>query len=413
MSHAGFFAKGNKMSGSGTSHQSNREGSEAKSAPPNAFDRAEGFITAIIGAVFIITGMVSAFATFSGIRLFLEEVGQASTLINGTSVIITIATGAIVIVGWSLITRFGPEARTAAMKTCMVGLGAALLAITLAVSSLSNLMALVGPAAKVHDWRTTHSVQNEIVNELELAALGVKQLLPGWRAEAAKACPAADQEINGGLVSGTGRGVGPVAFALGGVCEQSKAFVAAMEEAVAETDEAVSDARAALLVMRAATRDRNSAVIEREDRFLLAADALGIAMQRLRAADLTQVLDAGAKQVRASVAELSQDSTFTAKQVETVRSIREGVEGLILSTEIITERLRMRGTPARQAIDSPDYIEGVIQHAGRFVPVFAAAIGIDLFQLWALLFMLVSKSGQPRRASTRGFVRRMTAPFRK
>ena len=362
---------------------------------PNAFDRSEGYIGFVITCVFILTGMVSAFATFSGIRLFLEEVGQASTLVNGTSVIITIATGAIVIVGWSLITKFGPEARTRAKKSCMVLLGAALLAITLAVSSLSNLMALVGPAAKVKAWRETHQVQTEIVELLELNALGVKKLLPGWRAEAAKACPAATQEIDGGIVSGTGRGVGPVAFALSGVCEQTRAFVAAMELAIAETDAAVEEARLALRVMRMATRDRTRAVIEREDDFLLAADELTRALQHLRAADLTQVLDAGAKQVRASVAELSENSTFNDRQVETVRSIREGVEGLILSTDIITARLREAPVPERQAITSPDYIEGVIKHAPRFIPVAAAALGIDLFQLWALMFMLVSKAGQP------------------
>ena len=380
---------------------------------PNAFDRAEGYITILIGAVFVLTGMVSAFATFSGIRLFLEEVGQSSTLVNGTSIIITIATGAILIVGWSLIMKFGPEARTRTMKACMIALAAALLAITLSVSSLSNLMALVGPAAKVHDWRDTHRVQTEIVDQLELNALGVGQLLPGWRAEAAKACPAADQEINGGLISGTGRGVGPVAFALGGVCEQTRAFVRAMEDAIAETEAAVADARAALLLMRAATRDRKVPVIDREDRFLLAGDVLIRAMQRLRAADLNQVLEAGAQQVRRSVAELSSNSSFTAKQVETVRSIREGVEGLILSTEIITERLRENPVPGRRAITSPDYIEGVVKHARRFVPVFAAAIGIDLFQLWALLFMLVLKAGQPLPTRKTPALARLIALFRK
>ncbi|OUS37250.1 hypothetical protein A9Q94_06515 [Rhodobacterales bacterium 56_14_T64] len=362
----------------------------------NEFDRSEPFISASIALVFVITGMVSAFATFSGIRLFLEEVGQASTLVNGVSVIMTIATGAIVIVGWSLITKYGPEARTTWLKACMLGLGAALLVITLSVSTLSNLMALVGPASKVADWRETHEVQTEIVDQLEVNGLGVKQLLPGWRAEMAKACPAAAQELNGGSVSGTGRGAGPVAFALGGVCEQTSAFVNAMEEAVLETGAAVIAARSALVDMREATRDRSSAVIDREDRFLLAGDALTKALQRLRIADLTKILDAGAAQVRSSVAELSGNSSFTPKQVETVRSIRDGVEGLIQSTAIITERLRHNPIPARQVITSPDYIEGVMKHAQRFVPVYAAAIGIDLFSLWAMLFMLTSKAGQPQ-----------------
>ncbi|SMX28208.1 hypothetical protein TRP8649_02323 [Pelagimonas phthalicica] len=378
------------------SEQDIKDVGESAESHFNAFDKSEGYVIAVIAAVFVITGLVSGFATFSGIRLFLEEVGQASTLVNGTSVIITIATSAIVIVGWSLITKFGPEARGRAMKSCMVLLGAALLAITLSVSSLSNLMALVGPASKVHDWRDTHRVQSERMERLELTALGVKQILPGWKAEAAKACPAAAREAEGGMVSGTGRGAGPVAFALSGVCEQTTAFVEAMEGAIAETDDAVDLARQALLEMRKATRDRKTAVIEREDHFLLAGDLLTIAMQKLRAADLTQILDAGAKQVRASVAELSENSTYTAKQVESVRSIRDGIDGLILSTELISAQLRAAPIPDRQAITSPDYIEGVIRHAQRFIPVFAAAIGIDLFQLWALLFMLVSKAGQPK-----------------
>lgn len=366
-----------------------------KTGAQSAFERAEPYVSAVLGAVFIITGMVSAFATFSGIRLFLEEVGQSSILVNGVSVLMTIATAAIVIVGWNLITKFGPEARTSSLKVCMLGLGAALLGITLSVSSLSNLMALAGPPAKLYDWRETHRVQTEHVDQLELNALGINQLLPGWRAEAAKACPAADQEISGGMVSGTGRGVGPVAFALSGVCEQTSAFVTSMESAVRETGIAVTQARSALAAMRAATRDRSNEFVVREDDFLLAADMLTVALQRLRVADLTQVLDAGAKQVRTSVAELTDNSAFTSKQVETVRNIREGIDGLILSTELITERLRANPIPTRRAITSPDYIEAVIKHAWRFVPVFAAAIGIDLFALWAMLFMQVAKAGRP------------------
>lgn len=362
----------------------------------NAFDLAEGYINILTSGVFIVTGMVSAFATFSGIRLFLEEVGQPGTMVNGTSVLMTIATAAIVIVGWSLIIRFGPEARSGFAKSLMVLLGAALLAITLSVSSLSNLLALVGPAAKIKDWRQTYTTQIELVDQLESSALGVKQLLPSWRAEAAKACPAAEREISGGLVSGAGSGAGPVAFALAGVCQQSQAFIQTMEEAVTETDSAVADARSALKQMRHATRDRSApSILDREDDFLNAGDRLTVALQRLRAADLTQILDAGAKQVGGSVAELSESSSFTPKQVETVRSIREGINGLVTSTEIITERLRKNPIPERQGITSPDYIEGVMRHLHRFVPVVAAAVGIDLFQIWALFFMLVSKMGQP------------------
>lgn len=364
----------------------------------NAFDRAEGFISTLFAMVFAITGMVSSFATYIGIRIYLEESGATNLLANGMSVILTIATGAILIVGWSVISRYGGDARGPILKVCMLGLGAALLAITLSVSSLSNLMALVGPGAKMHDWRLTHQIQTEIVAQLEVNALGAKQVIPSWRAEAAKACPAAEDEADGGVVSGTGRGTGPVAFALNGVCQQTLAFVTSMEDAIDETNAAVAEARAALALMRAVARDRDNPVIVREDNFLVAGDALIVALQRLRAADLTGVLDAGAKQIRASVAELSVDSAFTPKQVETISNIRNGIEGLILSTDIILERQRSNPVPDLQPILSPDYIEGVVKHAGRFIPVFAAAIGIDLFALWAMLFMLVSKAGRPSSA---------------
>lgn len=360
------------------------------------FDKSEDYVAIVIAFVFVLTGLVSGYATFSGIRLFLEEVGQSNFLVNGTAVIITIATAAIVTVGWSLITKYGPEARTLFLKFCMIDLGLFLLLITLCVSSLSNLMALVGPAAKIHDWRETQRTQTAIVEQLELSSLNVTKLLPGWRAEAAKACPAADQELNGGAVSGTGRGAGPVAFALSGVCEQTKAFVVEMESSIAKTDIAVREARDALTAMRFATRNRKLPVIEREDDFLNAGDALSSAMQKLRAADLTEILSAGALQVKASIAELANDSVFTRQQVETILSIRQGIEGLVASTEAITAKLQANPLPERQIISSPDYIEGVIKHAWRFVPVFAAAIGIDLFALWALFFMLTLKAGRKK-----------------
>lgn len=64
--------------------------------------------------------------------------------------ILTIAVTAILTTGWSVMFRYGPSARTPFLKLCMVGLGAMLFAITLSVSSLSNLMSLVGPSAKLH-----------------------------------------------------------------------------------------------------------------------------------------------------------------------------------------------------------------------------------------------------------------------
>jgi hypothetical protein len=375
----------------------------------NGFDRAEKTIHLFLTCVFVITGMVSAYASFSGFNLFAEEVGGLPLLSKGTAVILTIAVASIMIVGWSLITKYGPEARGTRMKICMVLLGAALLAITLAISSLSNLMALAGPAAKVHDWRDTHAEFSLVVDQLESNAMGAKQLLPGWRAEAAKACQAATQEVGGGMVSGTGRGAGPVAFALSGVCAQTNSFVTAIEETLAEIETAVGHARLALQDMRATTRNRNIAVIEREDRFLLAGDVLNMALQQLRAADLTLVLEAGAQQVRASVAELSVNSTYTPKQVETVRSIHDGIEGLVTGTDIIVAQLRQTPIPERRAITSPDYIEAVMTHAHRFVPVFATAIGIDLFQLWALLFMLVGRAGQPDPLPRQPFWRRVVS----
>ncbi|MGJ8618625.1 MAG: hypothetical protein ACSHWS_17410 [Sulfitobacter sp.] len=361
---------------------------------PNGFDRSEGYVVVLTALVFGLISIVSAYATYSGTQLFLNEVGGSSTMIQGSAILLTMATAAILMVGWNLIAVYGSEARTRPASAGMLGLGVIMLCMTFSISTLSNVTALAGPASKVHDWRVTVEESSYAIDQLETVSKGVIQLLPGWQAEANKACPAADQELRGGLVSGTGAGSGPVAFALSSLCQQSRSFVASMEAALTETDQAVIEARSALQLMRQAVRDRETAVLGREDRFLAAGDTLTTALQRLRAADLTEVLTAGAEQVQASVTELGQNSTFTRAQVETVRGIREGITGLVISTNRVTQHLRSQPVPERTVIRSPDYIEAIATHAFRFTPIMAAAIGIDLFQMWVLLFFRAAKAGR-------------------
>lgn len=377
--------------------QSTPQSARVLTFEPNDFDLNESWITLLFTLVFVICGIVSGYATFVGIRLFLSEAGgDAGLLVNGTSVILTIAVVAIVTVGWTVICRWGPEARTGMLKGGMVLLGAALFVITLCVSSLPNLVALAGPAAKVMDWRTLHAENVVAVNAQATRSLGALQLLPGWRAENERACRLAEGEVQGGLVSTAGGGVGPVAVALLSICEQTGSFIASVEEAVTETRLGVDQARAALAEMRTHIRDRDAAVIDREDRFLDAGDALNDAIQRIRAADLSDVLEAGAVQVSESIVTLRADSAFTPQQVEMVRTLRDGLAGLVTGTRTVSDRLRAGDAPDFQPVQSLDFIAAVFAYAPHFVPVFAAAIGIDCFAAWSLAFLLVSKGGRRR-----------------
>ena len=315
---------------------------------------------------------------------------------NGLSVLITIAVVAMLTVGWSVICRYGPEARTPFLKLLMVMLGALLFALTLSVSSIPNAMTLVGPAAKVMDWKTLHIQNTHAVNAYGKRSLGVLKLRPGWVAEKEKACILADVETDDGLVSSVGGGKGPVAAAFIGVCEQTKAFIKSIDTAAEEIRLSQKGARAALREMRAAIRDRSISVIEREDRFLDAGDRLNAAIQRIQAADLSDVLQAGADQVRQSVAELKAGSSFTRKQVETVAGLRQSLEGLLTSTTIVSEQLKAEDLPAYRPVASLDFIAAIRTYWPNFIPAVAAAVGIDCFQIWALFFLLVSKAGKGR-----------------
>ena len=339
---------------------------QAPAVERNDFDRNEGWITFVITLVFVICGIASGYATFLGINLFLSDTGGVSLLVNGTSVILTIAVVAILTVGWTLICRWGPEARSGFLKGLMVLLGAALFAITISVSSLSNLLALVGPAAKVRDWQRIHTENTIAVNEHADRSLGVLQLLPGWRAENERACLLAEREIDGGLVSTVGAGVGPVAVALVSVCQQTGSFIASMETAVAETRLGVDDARTALRSIRTAIRDRARPVADREDGLLDAGDALNEAVQRIRAADLSDVLDAGAVQVSESIAELQPGSSFTRQQVEMVAALRDGLNGLVGGTRAVSARLRAGSIPEFRPVASLDYMSAIFAYWPRF-----------------------------------------------
>ena len=74
------------------------------------------------------------------------------------------------------------------------------------------------------------------------------------------------------------------------------------------------------------------------------------------------------------IARLRKHLDASPAQIETVRSIRAGIEGLIVGTNIITERLQANPLPDRAVIRSPDYVEAVLLHAWRYAPMTAAAL---------------------------------------
>lgn len=354
------------------------------------------YLTVGFSIVAVMLAMASGFASFNGMQLFLSEVGGSSVITKGTSLMLTLSIVTILGVGWAALLRVAPGMPTLVLRARMAFLGLALMALTLAASTTSNLAALVGPPAKVHAWKLTHMEHVLLTNRLEGSVLGIDKILPGWRAQAAESCKLADLELKGGVVSGTGAGQGPVAAGFARVCEQSKSFVTSMEQARDAALEGVTTAQSALAEMQAAIRDRESEIPLREDRFLDAGVALNRALQTIRAADLTDVMDAGAAQLQASVAELSDNTAFSSRQAESVAGIKTGLSGLVASTGLITDRLRGDPIPPQQAITSPDLIEAVRQHGLRFLPMAAAAFALDLFNLWAMFFLMTARAGALR-----------------
>ncbi|MEM9046714.1 MAG: hypothetical protein AAGC81_18695 [Pseudomonadota bacterium] len=361
----------------------------------SAFDQAVPWIMVLFAWVFVITGVTSGYATIAGIFLIFQETGGVGSTVKGSAIMITVAVTSIVICGWTLLVRYGPDVRASWRKLVMLKLGAVLLAITLCVSSLPNLVFIAGPAAKQHDWRLTQVTFTVLVNAIEARALGVLKIRAGWLAEMERACQLEQAELTGGVVSTVGSGTGPVAVALSGVCTQTKSFVGSMDQALQTTEAEIAKARAALGWMRDIIRDRDGGIVEREDQFLLAGDRLITALQKVRAADLSDALDAGAAQVGASVAELGSNSAFSPQQVEMVSSIKAGLQGLVSGTKTVSDRLRADPLPEIMPIQSPDFIGAIMAHVTRYVPLLAAAVAIDCFMIWALAFLLAGRGEKP------------------
>lgn len=364
--------------------------------PMNAFDRSFAWIMTILAVTFTTCAVVSGYATFSGFRLFLQETGDDGALVNGTSVILTIAIVTILAVGWYLICSYGPEARTPCAKGLMVLLGAAFLAITLCVSSLPNVLTLVGPSSKVAHWKQGHAQATKYLDALSERALSVKALKASWQAERGKNCSLAGAELKGGTLSLSGAGKGPVAAALIGACEQTTSFIKSADQAVIDVTAAVERAREALRAVSLAIRDRDRAVIDREDDYLDASEVFNAQVQLIKTADMSRVLKAGTEQIRQGVAELGPGSSFSSKQVEMVAATRQSLSGLVASANAIAGRWDQEELPPYEPLTSPDYIAAIVLHWDKFVPAVAAAIGIDCFQVWALFFLMTSKMGKGR-----------------
>ncbi|MEM8615847.1 MAG: hypothetical protein AAGF20_02825 [Pseudomonadota bacterium] len=370
-----------------------------KLEPPHSksrFGREEGYVTLVFAITAAMLAVASGYSSFNGIALFLNEIGGSSIITKGTALVLTLSIAVILAVGWSKILRYAPEAPTGWLRLRMFGLGLSLTMLTFGASTTSNLAALVGPPSKVHDWRVTHTEFVLLANQLETSVLGVDKLLPGWKAQQAEACKLAELELGGGVASGTGAGNGPVAANLSRVCEQTKSFVASMTTARQSASSGVAEAQAALARMQVAIRDRDAEIIDREDAFLDAGADLNRALQAIRAADLTDVMDAGAAQLKASVAELASDTSFSARQREAVAGISAGLAGLVESTELITARLKADPVPPQRPITSLDLISAVRSYGFRFLPMASAAIALDLFNLWALTFLITARASAAR-----------------
>ena len=340
--------------------------------------------------------IASGYASFNGITLFQNEIGGDSITTKGTAVILTLSIVTILAVGWGMILKSAPEAPTAWLGVRMTMLGLALTVLTLGASTTSNLAALVGPPSKVHAWTLSHTDHVALANGLETSVLGIDKILPGWKAQQAEACKLADLELGGGVAAGTGAGNGPVAANLARVCEQTKSFVGSMVAARDAATAGVAEAQRALIAMRSAIRVREAVIVDREDRFLDAGVALNAALQRIRASDLTDVMDAGAAQLRASVAELSEDTAFSQRQAESVAGIKAGLAGLVASTDLITARLKSDPIPPQAPITSPELITAIRLHGGRFIPMVSLALALDLFPLWALMFLMTARASAAR-----------------
>tara|TARA_R110002167_G_scaffold186979_6_gene388118 strand:- start:875 stop:2089 length:1215 start_codon:yes stop_codon:yes gene_type:complete len=350
-----------------------------------------GKIKGKIETLLIILALVSMYFSFLGAEL-LADAGGISWLNRSNAVIYAIGIGAAVYTFWAIAMRIVPTLPAGRYRYAGMCITAAGCLFLVALSSWLNVAGLAGPAAL-----DTHMIgQISAYEEATASAYGrarqAEQLIGDLKAHSRRFQSLSEDERSFGRISGA-PGPGTVSETLADIATDIEALV---EEVKAYLDAAATlseQARLQLETMRQQAA-RNEPPVSRMRALAGTADALRATLHELQskspaasAARVVRSLSAGIAVKPVS----GRSSRIIKAQRDALAAVQAQIDTTATAIAALAADLGGPFDPSAGApvVERIGPVEAVFRYAGKFVPMWAGGIAIDLIPTIIILYLML------------------------
>lgn len=196
-----------------------------------------------------------------------------------------------------------------------------------------------------------------------------------------------DSEAKGGGATGA-RGTGPVSQSLEGAAAVLNTGAGEIRAALEKADTDALKMREKLRDISAVVNKRDLNIFEREAAFMAGASELRSLIGAMNSAGLGEMVRSTLAAVESAVSVMPTDgSKVGARQAAAIEQTRGDMETIAAALRKIIDDLQGVEGLSGSLVVTASLSQVVWDHKHNFKPALALAIGIDLFAVWALIFL--------------------------
>lgn len=257
---------------------------------------------------------------------------------------------------------------------------------------------------------------NAAIDKLEKAVAGATAQIKNARgiptamsAKAAGFSARGVSEATGGGATGA-RGSGPLSQSLEGAAAVLSTGSEEIRGAIEKADAEAQKMRAKLAEISMVVNNRDLKMSEREAVFVKGASELRSMIGSMNAAGLGEMVRSSLAAVESAVSAMPTDgSKVGARQAEAIGQTRQDMAEIAGKLRKLVDELSGAEAVSGSLLESVSMSEVVWEFKHKFKPALALAIGIDLFAVWALIFLGLHgleevKRREKREARVRGLL---------
>lgn len=254
-------------------------------------------------------------------------------------------------------------------------------------SSWYAFMSTTGiPALEMH----LNAAVDKLEKSVEQATLQIKNTRGMPTAMASKAAGFSvrgESESKGGGATGA-RGSGPVSQSLEGAAAVLNTGASEIRAAIEKADADALKMREKLRDISAVVNKRDLNIFARESSFLSGASELRSLIGAMNSAGLGEMVRSTLAAVESAVSVMPTDgSKVGARQAAAIEQTRGDMETIAAALRKILDDLQGVAGLSGSLVETASLSQVVWDHKHNFKPALALAIGIDLFAVWALIFL--------------------------